>query len=117
MRLLADDLQTYDAAFVLLAVHGAIALNDAILIALTRKRSRAEAHGRAAKELERTCKQMRVQNKSGVQHLGWLIVHKTAIAYADERFGNVDEARVHAERFFAWAYNNFKGVLRVQADT
>lgn len=117
MRLLADDLRAYDAAVALLAVHGAIALNDAILIALTRRRSSSEAHDRAVRELERTCKQMRVVNKSGIHHLGWLIANKTAISYADKRFGRADETLAHAERFSTWAYNNFKEVLRVQADT
>ena len=115
MKLLADDLPAYDAAVALLAVHGAIALNDAILVALTRKRSIAEAHDRAVNELHRACKEKRV-SKNGVQHLSWLIARKTAISYADERFGRADEARDHAEKFFTWAYNNFKEGLRVQAD-
>jgi hypothetical protein len=116
MKLFADDLPSYDAAVALLAVHGAIALNDAILIALTSKRSSAEAHDRAVNELQRACKVRSVGNKNGVQHLSWLIANKTAISYADQRFRRADEARVHAERFFSWAYNNFKEVLRAQAD-
>ncbi len=117
MKFLADDLRTYDAAVALLAVHGAIALNDAILVALTSRRSVAEAHDQAVRELQRTCKRLRIQSKSGVQHFRWLISSKTAISYADERFGRADEAFAHAERFSTWAYNNFKEVLRVQADT
>ncbi|MFZ0708364.1 MAG: hypothetical protein WAM71_22380 [Candidatus Korobacteraceae bacterium] len=116
MKLLSDDLPAYHAAVALLAVHTAIALNDAILTALARRRLRAEAHENALAELEHVCAQVRLANKTGLQHLSWLLQQKTAISYSDERFGKADQARLHAERFVTWAYHNFREVLRVQTE-
>ena len=42
MLFLADDLEAYDAAVALLAVHGVISLNDAVQVAMTGKRSKYE---------------------------------------------------------------------------
>lgn len=117
MKLLADDMRAYHAAVALLAVHSATALNDAILAALTKRRSRSEAHEHAITKLEQVCIRVRVANKAGIRHLSWLLQQKTSISYADQKFAKADEAQLHAERFLSWAYHNFKEVLRVQTDT
>ncbi len=118
MKLTADDVVAYGASVALLAVHSSISLNDAILVSLTGSRSKSEDHRKAVGELEKLCKVMKVNDVKGVQHLGWLLSRKTDVAYGDERLDRVFllAARDRAERFQAWAYNNFKGVLRASTE-
>jgi hypothetical protein len=113
MLLLADDLEAYDAAVALLAVHCAISLNDAIQVGSTGKRSRYESHVQTVSDLERICRSNRIDTL-GIVHLKWLLTNKTAISYGDRRFTDTAVARDKAERFQAWAYSSFKEVLRVQ---
>lgn len=98
----------------LLAVHSSISLNDAIAVGITGKRSKSEDYRLAATELERLCKATQVTDRKGVQHLSWLLAMKTDVAYGEKRLDKIFllAARDKAERFQAWAYNNFKGVLR-----
>lgn len=118
MRLTADDVGAYGASVALLAVHSSISLNDAILVGITGRRSRSEDHRQAARELDRICKLTKVTDIKGVSHLAWLLSKKSDVAYGKERLDHVLllAARDRAERFQAWAYNNFKGVLRASAD-
>lgn len=53
MRFLSDDLDTYAAAVALLAVHGAISLTDAVLVAYTGRRVREQNHRALAGFLEK----------------------------------------------------------------
>lgn len=114
MRLLADDLQAYDAAIALLAVHAVISLNDAIQVALSGKRSKYENHRQTISDLERICRSNGVIDTWGIGHLKWLLGHKTAISYGDRRFINIAVAKDKAERFRTWVYISFKEVLRAQ---
>ncbi|MGA8876259.1 MAG: hypothetical protein WB555_12050 [Candidatus Korobacteraceae bacterium] len=111
MVLLADDMNAFDAAVALLAVHCAISLNDAVQIAVTGKRSRYENHSQTLEGLKRVCSVNKVDGK-GISHLTWLLTNKTAISYGDKRFAGAMLARDKAERFQAWAYSRFKEVLR-----
>ena len=111
MLLLADDLNSFDAAVALLAVHCAISLNDAVQIAVTGKRSKYENHSQTLADLRRVCGNNRVDSK-GISHLAWLLTNKTAISYGDKRFTYAMLARDKAERFQAWAYSGFRRVLR-----
>ena len=114
MELLADDMAAYSTSVALLAVHSCISLNDAITVALTGSRCKHQDHLRAADELERVCKTHRITDHRGVGHFRWLLSNKTDIAYGDKRLDpqRIDSAKDKAEKFSAWAYNNFRGVLR-----
>ena len=81
---------------------------------MTGKRNKSEDHKRAAADLEKLCKANKVTDRKGIHHLGWLLAKKTDIAYGAKRLDQtfLVAAKDRAERFQAWAYNNFKGVLR-----
>jgi hypothetical protein len=113
MKLLSDDTSAYGSSVALLAIHCSISLNDAIAVGVTGKRSRSEDHKRAAVELEKLCRATKTDTK-GVHHLRWLLGWKTDVAYGERHLDRIFllAARDKAERFQAWAYNNFKGVLR-----
>jgi hypothetical protein len=114
MMLLSEDMPAYGTSVALLAIHSSISLNDAIAIGVTGERSKSEDHKRAARDLEKVCTASKVTDRKGVQHLGWLLAWKTDVAYGERRLDKTFllAARDKAERFQAWAYNNFKGVLR-----
>jgi hypothetical protein len=114
MKLVSDDISAYATSVALLAVHSSISLNDAIAVGLTGKRTKSEDHKRAATELEKLCRASKVTDTKGVHHLSWLLARKTDIAYGEKRLDQtfLSAAKDRAERFQAWAYNNFKGVLR-----
>lgn len=114
MELLADDLAAYSTSVALLAVHSCISLNDAIAAALTGRASKHEDHLRAADGLEKLCNTHRIRDQKGVGHFRWLLARKTDIAYGARRLDPqfVGSAKDKAEKFSAWAYNNFEGVLR-----
>jgi hypothetical protein len=114
MRLVSEDMFAYGSSVALLAVHSSISLNDAIAVGVTGRRTKSEDHKRAATDLEKLCKASKVTDRKGVQHLSWLLARKTDIAYGEKRLDQTFllAARDRAERFQAWAYNNFKGVLR-----
>jgi hypothetical protein len=114
MRLLSDDMPAYASSVALLAIHCSISLNDAISVGVDGKRSKSRDHGRAAIDLEKLCKTAKVTDRRGVQHLSWLLGWKTDVAYGEKRLDRtfLQAAMDRAERFQAWAYNNFKGVLR-----
>lgn len=113
MKLLADDVRSYRSGVGLLAIHSAISLGDAIKVGLTGKRGRYQGHAQAARELGRLCAANRVSNVQGVNHLTWLLSQKNAVAYEQHRF---DDSSIHlavdkAEKFNAWAYNQFREIL------
>jgi len=114
MRLLSDDMSAYASSVALLAVHSSISLSDAIAVGVTGKRSKSDDHKRAAIDLQNLCKASKVADRKGVQHLSWLLAWKTDVAYGEKRLDRIFllAARDKAERFQAWAYNNFKEVLR-----
>lgn len=115
MKRLAYDVEAYRSGVGLLAIHSAISLSDAIKVGLTGKRGKYQDHSQAAAELGKLCANNRVSNTKGVNHLAWLLSKKNLAAYERDRFDNesVRLAVEKAERFNAWAYNQFKEVLRV----
>jgi hypothetical protein len=119
MKLVSDDMTAYGSSVALLAVHSSISLNDAIAVGITGTRSRSQDHLRAATELERLCKASRVSDRRGIEHFIWLLSKKSDIAYGDRRLDEMflRTTRDRAERFQAWAYTNFKGVLRADIST
>ncbi|MFI5088029.1 MAG: hypothetical protein ACHP7I_06530 [Terriglobales bacterium] len=118
MKLTADDMSSYWSAVGLLAVHSCISLNDAITVAVTGKPNKNQDHGKAADDLDAICGAVKVRDRRGVGHLRWLLSRKTDIAYGSKRLDSetITSARDKAERFYAWAYNNFREVLRATTD-
>lgn len=114
MLLLAEDLQAYDAAVALLAVHGVISLNDAVQVALTGKRSKHQNHAQTVSDLQGICRINGIMSTGGIAHLRWLLSQKTAISYGDRRYTDTALARDKAERFRTWAHSTFKEVFRDQ---
>jgi len=113
MRLLSDDLSSYGDAVALLAVHSAISLADAVLVASTGARSKAQDHLTASKPLDRLC-HARKLDRSGMRHFLWLIQNKSRFAYEDNAniHHDIKYAAVTAERFRAWVYRTFPEVAR-----
>src|SRR4051812_6120289 len=87
MRLISDDLSSYGEAVAVLAVHSAISLADAVLVATTGRRSDAEDHVAASKPLERLCQKRRL-DVAGLKHLKWLLQRKTRFAYDDSHISS-----------------------------
>jgi hypothetical protein len=114
MKLVSEDMSSYASSVALLAVHSSISLNDAIAVGVTGRRTKSEDHKRATSDLEKLCRASEVTDRKGVHHLSWLLSRKTDIAYGEKRLDRTFllVARDRDERFQAWAYNNFKGVLR-----
>lgn len=112
MKLCRDyDLPSYASAVALLAIHSAIAFNDAVLIKLAGKRPMGEDHRSASQATIKNCKKWKI-NDAGVRHLTTLIGRKTDIAYGDKAVEQelAMAMPVAAERFEAWA----SGVLRAE---
>jgi hypothetical protein len=104
MKLCMDDLTSYASAAVLLAVHSAISFNDALLIKLQGKRSKADDHRTAVNNLKEACGKAKIEPK-GVPHLQKLLSNKTDVSYGNKGI-NIDQATVlclTSERFRAWA--------------
>lgn len=107
MKLLMDDISSYKSAVALLAVHSAIAFNDAVLAKLGPSTSKKDSnHSNAYRKTDRRCAEMKI-DRHGLQHLESLLADKTAYSYS----GTVDErkakdAALKAQRFANWAYVN-----------
>lgn len=111
MNLLLDDVSAYKSAVALLAVHSAIAFNDAVLERLTGAVYKGTSHSEAAKKSRVACGKNKIGGKkidvSGIQHLEHLVKKKTLYSYS----GMVDarkaqDAADKAEKFASWAYTN-----------
>jgi len=104
MDLLMEDVASYKSAVALLAVHSAIAFNDAVLCRMTGSTHRGEDHSSVSKITRKECKK-RKRDASGIQHLEFLLSKKTKYSYN----GLVDEmsaksAADKARKFADWAY-------------
>jgi hypothetical protein len=104
MKLLGDDLPSYASAVALLAVHCAIAWNDAIQIRLTGKLVKLENHERAATHTRRICGSRRI-DADAIRHFEALLGSKNTVAYDETVIHEsvADKARTHALRFETWA--------------
>jgi hypothetical protein len=115
MNILFDlDFDGSRAGIALLAIHSAIALNDAIQMGLLGKQSKYENHAQTLRQLKRICGERKIQDVIGIRHLKWLLDNKTDVSYGLRRLDPefVKTARLNAERFNSWAYNMFREVLR-----
>lgn len=98
----------------LLAVHGCIALADAVLIAAEGERGTGEDHAEAARRLRKWCFAKGLEDR-GVKHFEWLLGRKNHFSY-DERVAGDEElknAKVKMEQFFAWAFHEFPAVAQL----
>jgi hypothetical protein len=103
--LIRDD-RSYSAATALLSVHTAIAMNDALLLGLTGKRSRSADHSRAIAETQRACVVKKIDIR-GLRHLRSLLSRKTDVSYGDDSvsFEAASSLANTSERFQEWAYS------------
>ncbi|HZK82016.1 MAG TPA: hypothetical protein VFC46_13135 [Humisphaera sp.] len=101
----------YAGAVALLAVHATLSLNDAVRILHTGRRGSDADHRAASGHLKRLCALRRI-DEAGVQHLRWLLSHKTDFAYGDRRVGDdeIKAAVSKAEKFAAWVFRSFPEV-------
>lgn len=94
----------YPSAAALLAVHSAIAYNDAVVMKLTGERPKTQDHSQAIAALRRACGRAKIEPE-GISHLSRLLGAKTDISYGDRYVTNqlADVLCVAADRFEAWA--------------
>ncbi len=104
MRLCRYNHPAYPSAAALLAVHSAIAYNDAVQIKLTGDRLRSQDHGQALAAIKRACGTAKIEPR-GIAHLGRLLSVKTDVSYGDKDVDNqlAESLCVAADRFEAWA--------------
>ena len=100
MKLLMDDIASYKSGVALLAVHSAIAFNDAVLeklgVGATQKSS---DHSMAYRKTDKACAAKKI-DRDGLQHLKNLLANKTGYSYSgivDER--KAQDAALKAQRF------------------
>jgi len=117
MKHLKDDPQHLNLlAAGLLAVHSAIAFNDAVLIKLTGASGKSSDHKQAPEMTRKACRAKGLDDKTidkGISHLVKLIRFKDQIAYqgktiSDEEILKFCEA---SERFQTWVKPMLKGEL------
>lgn len=106
MQLLLDDVVQYKSAVALLAVHSAIAYNDAVLEKLGIGVFSDSDHKRAYPRTLKVCAEKKIDH-AGLRHLKHLLANKSDYSYN----GAVDisaarAAAAKAERFQLWAYKN-----------
>jgi hypothetical protein len=102
-RKLMEDSSDYTAALALVAVHSAIAFNDALLVKLSGKHLPTADHMTAVKRTRAQCVRMKIAT-DGLQHLQKLIAAKTNISYGEKRT-SIETAialSVASERFETW---------------
>ncbi|MBI5532088.1 MAG: hypothetical protein HY898_05185 [Deltaproteobacteria bacterium] len=116
----ARDLSTlnadlYGPALGVIAVHGAIALADALLVACEGDRSRCDDHREAARRIRSWCSAKRIA-EAGIKHFEWLIDKKTHFSYDDRRVEPYDlqMAKVKMDQFFAWAFSTFPAIAQMK---
>lgn len=111
MKLLQDDIHHYAAAVALLAVHSAIAFNDAVQMKLSGKWTNDADHKRTAAHTRKLCHHLG-HNADGVAHLERLLARKTDYSYSNTiiDYDMAYAAGIHAERFEAWALRLLGGL-------
>jgi len=113
MKLLMDDVVSYKSAVALLAVHSAIAYNDAVLERLGAGASRNQDHADGHRKTKVACSKNKIDS-AGLQHLERLIGNKTAYSYRGiVNAKSAQDAADKAEKFANWAYKN---VLKRELD-
>ena len=105
MNLLMDDIASYKSGVALLAVHSAIAFNDAVLEKLGVGASpKSSNHSMAYRKTDKACAAKEI-DRNGLQHLQSLLANKTGYSYSgivNEK--KAQDAALKAQRFANWAY-------------
>jgi hypothetical protein len=106
---LCREVSAYAAATALLAIHSAIAYNDAVQAKLAGRVAQGKNHKASVAETRRACRKARLPDQ-GLRHLQKLIGFKSDISYGDR---NVEaqlsqELSIDAERFESWALQVLK---------
>ena len=93
----------YTAAIALVAIHSAIALNDALLFRLTARHEHSENHMDAVIRTKKQCMSRKIP-ANGLVHLEKLVRAKSKVSYSSEKttFDFADTLAVASERFEAW---------------
>lgn len=104
VRKLLNEEPRYASATALLSVHSAIALNDAVLIRLTGRKTSSKNHLEAVNRTVAACKAKGIDSK-GLDHLKRLISAKSEVSYGDEAvtFEVATKLSTAADRFQNWA--------------
>ena len=102
------DREAHAPAIGLLAVHGSIALADAVLAALTGDSPRAENHVDAARRLRAWCSAKGLPD-GGLRHFEWLLSRKNHFSYDADPVGEQTcwLAKTKMQQFLAWALRTF----------
>lgn len=102
----------------LLAIHSAVALTDALVIATDGNRPNTENHATAPKQLRAWCDAQKEEPR-GLEHLDWLIAKKTPFSYGAKHV-KLDELKMafrKLEQFQEWASHTFPEVVRLDGET
>ena len=104
----------YASATALLAVHTAIAVNDALLMELSGERYKGADHRRALKATERMCTAKNIRT-AGLKHFRTLLSKKTDVSYGEDRisFETASALAYSSQRFEEWALSILKMGRRV----
>lgn len=107
----------YFAAIGLLAVHGCIALADAVLVAVEGNRGCGEDHAEVARRLRSWCSARRV-DAQGIKHLEWLLSKKSHFSYAEATVTDeeLQRSKLKMDQFFGWAFRTFPAVAQLPND-
>ena len=108
------EFERYNAS-ALLGIHASIALTDSLTIYESGERSTTEQHIDVIKLLKSICNKKGI-SKDGPNHLRKVLSKKNQVAYG-KYFKTMDtnelkSIRLNVERFFAWAYRNFKHLYK-----
>lgn len=121
----ADDLATLEPepvamnsrwpAIGLLAVHAAIALADAILVATEGSRSKSENHADASRRLRDWCSAKRLE-ATGIKHFEWLLENKTHFSYGERPVlaERLQASKMKLDQFFVWVLRTFPDVTNLE---
>ena len=111
---LESDDPDYLPAVGVLAVHGCIALADALLVATEGSRSISDDHATAARTLKKWCSSTRTVD-GGIKHFDWLLTKKSDFSYGERAVKDDDLklAKVKMDQFFAWAFSTFPEVAQL----
>jgi len=103
----------YSAAIGLLAIHGCIAMADALLVSSEGQRGSAD-HSEAARRLRSWCSAHGLEAR-GIKHFEWLLAKKSLFAYEEHpvSLDTLHDAKIRMDQFFAWALQMFPGVAQL----
>lgn len=112
------DQAAHGPAIGLLAVHGCIALADALLVSVEGARPSGADHAEAVRRLRDWCAaQNLVEN--GIRHFEWLLARKTHFSYGKRlvRDEELQLAKIKMEQFLVWVLRTFPAAAEMREST